>query len=211
MSYDSFTILLNQIREHVDIADEQMGSLRGGKIIPELHLYATICYLAGASYSDVCLFCGISVPSFYCIIWRTINAINKAINISFPSTVQECAVLAAGFENISHHGVIKNCVGAVDGYLLAIATPWKSHAKNIRSYSSGHYQKYGINIQASCNAHCCFTFLGIGGPGVTKDRNGIKESSLFNKVENLLPTGYVCIADCAYQPTENRPCFEERQ
>ena len=113
-------------------------------------------------------------------------------------------MLAAGFENISHHGVIKNCVGAVDGYLLAIATPWKSHAKNIRSYSSGHYQKYGINIQASCNAHCCFTFfLGIGGPGVTKDRNGIKESSLFNKVENLLPTGYVCIADCAYQPTEN--------
>ena len=50
MSYDSFTILLNQIREHVDIADEQMGSLRGGKIIPELHLYATIRYLAGASY-----------------------------------------------------------------------------------------------------------------------------------------------------------------
>ena len=94
-------------------------------------------------------------------------------------------MLAAGFKNISHHGVIKKGVGAVDGYLLAIATPWKSHAKNVRSYFSGHYQKYGINIQARCNAHCCFTFLGIGGPGVTKDRNGIKESGLFDKVENL--------------------------
>ena len=179
-----------------------MAYLRGGKITPEIHLYATLRYLAGASYSDICLFCGISVASFYCIVWRTIHAINKSLKIEFPSTPQQCAETAKEFENISHRGVIKNCVGAVDGYLLAIETPSKRHAKNVRSYFSGHYQKYGINIQASCDAFCRFTFMGVGGPGVTKDRQGIKESGMFDKIENL-PVGYVSIADCAYQPTEN--------
>jgi hypothetical protein len=201
MSYDSFCTLLHLIRDHLDNTDDKMASLRGGKIIIELHLYATIRYLAGGSYSDICVFCGVSVASFYCIVWRTIHAINKAISVKFPSTAEECGNLAAGFEKISHRGVIKNCVGVLDGYLLAITTPRKNEAKNVRSYFSGHYQKYGVNIQACCDAQCRFTFLGIGGPGVTKDRNAIKESGLNDKVE-LLPHGYVCIGDCAYQPTE---------
>jgi hypothetical protein len=33
----------------------------------------------------------------------------------------------------SLNGVIKNCVGAVDGYLLSIETPSKHYAKNVRS------------------------------------------------------------------------------
>ena len=37
---------------------------------------------------------------------------------------------------------------------------------------------------------------------MTKDHQGIKESGIFDKIEKL-PVGYVCIADCAYQPTEN--------
>jgi hypothetical protein len=202
MSYDSFCRLLEQIKSNLVVPDEKMAALRGGQIIPELHLYATIRYLAGGSYSDICLFCGISVPAFYCILWRTIHAINKAITISFPTTPEDCAVLASSFESISHRGIIKNCVGVLDGYLLAIVTPRKSQAKNVRSYFSGHYQKYGINIQACCDAHCRFTFLGIGGPGVTKDRTAVKESGLLDKLEHL-PSGYVCIGDCAYQPTES--------
>jgi hypothetical protein len=54
---------------------------------------------------------------------------------------------------VSHAGIISNCVGALDGYLLSIVTPAKKHAKNVRSYFSGHYQKYGINIQACCDAN----------------------------------------------------------
>ena len=164
-----------------------MAGLRGGQITLELHLYATIRYLAGGSYSDICVFYGISVLSFYCILWWTIHAINKAIKINFPSTAEDSALLAAGFEDISHCGVIKYCIGVLDEYLLPIFTPRKCHAKNVRSYFSGHYQKYGVNIQACCDSHCRFTFLGIGGPGITKDCVAIKESGLFDKVENLLP------------------------
>ena len=175
--------------------------IRGGKIIAEIHLYATIRYLAGASYSDICCFCGIYVTAFYEVVWKTISAINATIKIQFPSTPLECAVVASGLEKVSFDGVIKNCVGAVDGYLMGISTPWKVHAKNVKSFFSGHYQKYGINIQGCCDVDCRFTFLELGGPGATKDRVGVQESGLFDKIESL-PAGYVCIADCAYQPTE---------
>ena len=200
MTYTSFSKLLDRIKVLIDV-DDNTASKRGGKIIPEIHLYATIRYLAGASYSDICIFCGVSVPSFYCIVRRTIKAINNTLKIEFPSSEEECAVIAEGFERVSHSGVIKNCVGAIDGYLLTISTPRKSDANNVRSYFSGHYQRNGINIQATCDADCRFTFMGIGGPGVTKDRQGVKESGLFAKVQRL-PGRFICVCDCAYQATE---------
>jgi hypothetical protein len=66
----------------------------------------------------------------------------------------------------------------------------------------GHYQQNGVNIQAMCDAHCRFTFLGVGGQGVTKDRQAVKQSGLSQLIENL-PPGYIAIGNCAYQPTEN--------
>ena len=200
MKYESFKYLLSLIKDKL-VLDEKMANKRGGVIIPEIHLYATIRYLGGASYSDVCVFCGISVPSFYTIVWRTIKTINLVLEVKFPNTPEECAVAAADFQSVSYGGIIRNCVSAVDGYLLAITTPPKKYAKNVRSYFSGHYQRYGINIQASCDAHCRFTFIGVGGPGVTKDRNGIVTSGLLDLV-NCLPQGYVVIGDAAYQPSE---------
>jgi len=70
MTYDSFQTLLELIRPHLPTikVDEEMdaavrGGAGGGAIIPELQLYATIRYLSGASYSDICFFCCISTTS----------------------------------------------------------------------------------------------------------------------------------------------------
>ena len=202
MTHESFVLLLNKIKPHIASPDQTMGALRGGVILPELRLYATIRWLAGGSYTDICFFCGISKTAFYECVWSTIHGINQAIEIKFPSSPMECAELAADFETVSHRGVFKNVVGAVDGYLMAINTPKKKEAKNVRSYFSGHYQRNGINVQACCDRHCRFTFIGIGGLGNCKDRQAIKESTLSTLIDNL-PPGYCCIADSAYQPTES--------
>ena len=199
MSNDSFMAFLEQIKIEFPSLDEEMAALRGGMIIPELRLYLTLRYLAGGDYSCIC---GISVSSFYRCLWVMVDAVNKAIQISFPSTPEECALHASSFQSVSHHRIISNCVGAVDGYLLAINTPAKKHAKNVRSYFSGHYQRYGVNIQACCDAHYRFTFLGIGGPGVMKDPDAVRESGLLELINNL-PLGYVMIGNSAYQPSEN--------
>ena len=49
MSYKSFCRLVNLVVDKLQF-DEEMGSIRGGNIIPEIHVYATIRYLAGARH-----------------------------------------------------------------------------------------------------------------------------------------------------------------
>ncbi len=36
--------------------------------------------------------------------------------------------------------------------------------QNVKSFYSGHYKTHGINVQAACNHHCRFVFLGVAEP-----------------------------------------------
>lgn len=203
MSRKSFDLLLSYIQKDLE-ANEAMASLRGGVIIPEIRLYCTLRWLAGGSYSDIYLFMGISRPSFYRVTWQTIRAINKCeeLKIRVPKTQEECAKAADGFKSISFQGCIDNCVYVVDGYHLQMTTPSKKEAKNVRSYFSGHYQTYGVNIQAACDHLCRFVFLAVAAPGVTGDRDAVVECNLFELIESL-PGLFTAIGDCAYKPTEH--------
>ena len=118
MTLESFNLLLSYIKQDIQ-PNSMMAALRGGAIIPELRLYCTLRYLAGGLYSDVAMHAGISQPSFYRIIWETIDAINqcKQLSFVFPSTREKCITAGAEqFESISYGLLITNCVGCIDGY-----------------------------------------------------------------------------------------------
>lgn len=205
MHEDSFEKLVRLLEDDLK-RNALMGSLRGGAISPEICVYCMIRYLSGGSYLDILFACGISQTTFYDIVWRTIDALiaskDPALdNIKFPEGLEMCRRAAAGFESISSEGAIRNCVSVVDGYLLAIMTPSADDVGNVRSFFSGHYQKYGVNVQAACDHLCRFTFIGIAGPGVMADRDAIKQVELWKLIEKL-PLGYVSIGDPAYEATE---------
>jgi hypothetical protein len=203
MRKDSFEKLLGFIAADLAV-DEASAHLRGGAIIPELCLYCTLRYLAGGSYLDVSDVAGISQASFYRVVWKTITAIVKcpALRIRFPRTHEEITAAVAGFASVSTEQAIQNCVGVVDGYLLRCRVPSKNEVKNVRSFFSGHYQCYGVNIQAACDHHCRFISFAFAAPGVTGDRDAIKQCSLYQLIERL-PRGFCVIGDAAYQPTEH--------
>jgi hypothetical protein len=148
----------------------------------------------------------------YWVVWKTIRAINNTkghpadttalLSINFPSSVEEAEEAALGFQSISTQNCIWNCVAAIDGYHLQITTPSKKDAKNVRSFYSGHYQTYGVNVQASCNHNCKFSFIGVAGPGVLGDREALQQVSLGSLIEKL-PGLFCAIGDCAYSPTEH--------
>ena len=169
MSKESFDKLLEYVRQDL-IVNETMANCRGGPIIPEMCLYCTIRYLAGGSYLDICDVAGISKSSFYRVIWKTVTAINESheLAIKFPQTQKDILQAMAGFASISRDCAINNCVGVIDGYLLRIKVPSKEEAGNVRSYFSGHYQCYGINIlQAVADHKSRFTCLEFAAPGVS--------------------------------------------
>lgn len=149
MSKESFDKLLGFVREPL-MVNETKANLRGGSIVPELCLYCTIRWLAGGSYLDITDICGISKSSFYRVVWKTITAICKVDSLcpKFPKTNEELGEAMKGFASKSTDGIIDNCVGVVDGYLLRIKVPSKDEVKNVKSFFSGHYQCYGVNVQA---------------------------------------------------------------
>jgi DDE superfamily endonuclease len=62
---------------------------------------------------------------------------------------------------------------------------------------SGHYQAYGINVQAACNHQCCCIEVCVVAPGGTNDVSACRKSTLPVLVNNL-PIGYYVIGDNAY-------------
>ena len=141
---------------------------QGGAIIPD---YVTLWYLAGGSYMDIFYLISISQASFYCLLWKTIKAINNCpeLWISWPYTKERQLDCATGFTSISTNHALWDCVAVLDGYHLQTITPSKKEEHNVQSYFSGHYQTYGVNIQAACDHNCHFLFIGIAGPGVMGD------------------------------------------
>jgi len=203
MSPSSFNKLVDLLRPSL-LVDKNMAELRGGPICPEICVYACLRFLAGGSYTDIKFFTGMSTPSLYRIVWKCIHAIIKcvALDITFPSSTEEVKAAAEGFSSISKEGCIWNCVGVIDGYHLEIKTPSKSEVTNVKSFFSGHYQTHGVNVQAACDHHCRFIFMGVAGPGVMGDRDAIQQVEL-NKLVEALPGLYCAIADCAYSPSEH--------
>jgi hypothetical protein len=204
MDHESFQELLGYIREEISVGDSSMAAIRGGQIIPEIRLYAVLRWLAGGSYTDILYFCGISRSSFYHVLWSTIHAINQCIQleVKFPRTTDECLEASSGFRTISSGEAMDACVCVVDGYHLQIRPPSKSETTNVRSFFSGHYSSYGLNIQGACDHLCRFVFLGVAAPGVTGDRQALDSCPLGEMIESL-PGLFFAIGDCAYAPTEH--------
>ena len=123
---------------------------KDGVITPEIALHCCIRWMSGDTWWSNCVIAGISKTSFYGCCHRVINAINHCDHLSyhFPSTPEELEEAAADFKQISSHGVISGCVGAVDGLLIKTATPSSKEVPNVKSFFSGHYHHMGINVQA---------------------------------------------------------------
>ena len=123
MDIESFYLLLSFVCYALQVDTTKVAS-HGRMIIPELCLYCTLCYLAGASYLEIIVFAGISTSSFYRIVHKTIHTINLTdeLSINFPQTMAKCRAAVARFTNISYQSALANCIGALDGYLVAINT-----------------------------------------------------------------------------------------
>ena len=178
MSYGSFKKLVGLLQESL-VVQQDMAALHGGAILPELCVYVTLQYLAGGSYTDLFYLVGISQPSFYRVLWKTIKAINSRteLQISWPNTKERQLECTRGFTCISTNWALHECVTVLDGNHLQTITPSNKEVCNVQSYFSGHYQTYGVNIQAVCDHNCHFLFIGVG-PSVMGDRQAIHECGL---------------------------------
>jgi hypothetical protein len=117
--------------------------------------------------------------------------------LKFPTDWHQLKIVAVEFQKKSSFGVLDGYVGALDGWLCRIKVPLGKDTSKIRSYFSGHYQCYGVNVQAACDARCRFTYLSCRSPGGTGDTRAFHGTAL-NAFLQKIPRGYYVVGDAAY-------------
>jgi hypothetical protein len=90
-----------------------------------------------------------------------VDAINACplLSIKFPMTPSELLWSATDFNSLNSHGILNGCVAALDGWLCHIHAHPATEVEKEKSYFSGHYQCYGLNVQATCDVSCHFISL----------------------------------------------------
>ena len=205
MDRKSFEKLLGLLGSAI-MVHAQKSSNRSGvsPTSPEAVLHCTLRYLAGGSHADIRKTVGVSTATFYRLKDMGIEAINAcdALDFCFPMTDQELKLEAACFNAKSTDRFMAGCIGCIDGWLCPIRAPSQREAGNVNAFFSGHYQCYGLNVQAVCDHRCRFTYAAIANPGSSSDLRAYDKCALKRIVDGL-PIGYFIAGDNAYPLSEH--------
>jgi hypothetical protein len=94
--------------------------------------------------------------------------------------------IAAGFEQKSKAGFAV-CAGAIDGILIWIKRPTLEDCEiakcGAKKFFCGRKKKFGLNMQAPCNAEGCFLNVSIKHPAAMSDYLGFCTSLFKHKLE----------------------------
>ncbi|ETN18137.1 hypothetical protein PPTG_03832 [Phytophthora nicotianae INRA-310] len=162
MEASSFELLLSLIRPTL-ARDEMKSTNRTGtdQLQPENMLQMTLSWLAGGNYMTIRGLAGMSPSGIYGCMHAVMDAMCHCpeLRIHSPTESQErIHDLAESFTNI-----------------------------NEAAFFSGHYQKFGVNVQAICDAFSRFTCYCMNFPGKVVGDNAypLSDSLLvpFNKLE----------------------------
>ena len=196
MSYGSFEKLLSYIHADLEV-DHHMATLHGGAIVPEVCLFCTLCWLAGGTYLDIYDMASLKHPF---IRWFGKQSWQYAPARSYRSSSLLPVLNVKKQQKDSNLLVKTEPLQTVWAQSMGVFSGFRFQSK-VKSemfapFFSGHYQRYGINVQAVCDHMCHFTYLAVAAPSSTGDNNACQECSLCNLIDNH-------ISDTAYMATEN--------
>jgi len=172
------------------------------RVTTEMKVSMGLRWLAGGSYLDISSHHGVSSTTFFRAKEEFVAAVNAApqLEIRFPDLGDAEALrkLADGFEKLSHYGLFKDVVGAIDGVLL--------HLHSVSATDSPQPTKFftrkgslAWNVQAVVDAKRRFTYYSIRCPGSVHDAVAFSHTDLYYQLETAGIAGnYHFIADAAY-------------
>jgi DDE superfamily endonuclease len=178
---------------------------KNGLIPTEICLSAAIRYFAGGRPEDIAISHGISHSEVFYSCWKVVDAVNKCPDLAFsyPECHEKQKELALAFQAKSAAG-IDCCAGAVDGMLLWIERPTAADCElahcGSKKFFCGRKHKFGLNMQATCDAEGKFLDVSIGHSASTSDFLAFSTSKFQKKIEmpGFLAPGLCIFGDLAY-------------
>ena len=186
----------------LDLIEASMGSKGSGKrkrgatpngTVPNsVRLAVALRYFAGGDPLDIALVYHITPCVVHESVWIVVDAINKTneLNIKFPTSHEEQLKVASEFKARSAAG-FDNCAGCIDGMLIWTHKPTKPELEVLgigsKKFFCGRKKKFGLNLQAVCDARRRFLDVEIKHPGSTSDYLAFALSRLHQKLEGRSP------------------------
>lgn len=203
MPEEAFWKLVELLQDKLKVDTRQsMRSTSGNRpILPEDIVAAGLRFLGGSTFLEVADIFGISYQSAHRVIHKFLNAVveHPALEIDMPKTEEEFKKHADGWNKVSQaFGVFYGVVGAIDGLLIHTNKPAKDEVSNQADFYNGHYMRFGLNIQAVCDAKCRFIYFCVSSPGKTNDARAFSRCEGLTKAIDNFPEPYFLIGDNAY-------------
>ena len=149
MSPESFRKLVDLVRDDLEPKDKKRNKkMRKTYLDPETKVMMTLRWLAGGQYVAQCHRNGVSKPTVFKAFHQVIKAINSNPNIGvpkWPTTVEECNVVAHGWSKLSgpseSKGLFTTVIGMIDGILISTKSPTKRETNKPDDFRSGTKKK----------------------------------------------------------------------
>lgn len=207
MDKKSFWNLLDIIKGDLPSTGEvrERGTVPNGPITHEARLSMALRIAAGGDPLDIASLHGVNDDDPMDSFWEVVDAIHSSsqLDLKFPNTHEEQTQLAEEFKNKSDIGIC-HCVGAIDGILIWIHMPTASDCESFGfgplKFFCGRKKKYGLNMQAVCDARRRFLWVDISHPGSTSDFFAFDQCDLKTQLEQagFLRPGLCLFGDAAY-------------
>lgn len=178
--------------------------IHNGPIHPSVRLACAIRYFAGGSMLDLITVYGVSLSAIETSIKAVVQSVNDHpdFSISFPTNHDTQRKIADDFKSKSEAS-FDCCVGAIDGILIWTHKPTEMDCEEAKcdqgKFLCGRKHKFGLNMQAICDARGRFLDLSIMFPASTSDCLAFESSDLYKQLlDGILAEGLCLFGDNAY-------------
>ena len=209
MSRQMFDDLVEELRVPLTVSYAQsMRSTSGNEpIYPEVIVAIGLRILGPSDTIGSCADnYGLSVASTKRVFDLFLNAIDynetcRAMIIKLPRGEDELRDLAQRWLDVSTcpQHLFWGHIGAIDGWFPRTEMP--RGVSNQADYFSGHYQAYGLNIQAMCDPDLLFLYVAVADPGKINDVRALSRCTGLIDWFETLPDWCFVSADNAYPLT----------
>ena len=199
MPIEDWDVLLTMLRPYLKRDRRKSRSLH--PITEEIICAVGMRFLYGGKKNDIRHIFKLSASECH----KCVHCFQKAVlvcpnlRILMPSSKEEWETVRRGFLKKSSMGLLPGTVGAIDGFFQQTKAP---SVANCRSYYSGHYESFGINCQAACDADLKFLFFGVVAAGSTNDSVAYSMAGNLKGTIDNLQLGLYFVGDAAYPVSE---------
>ena len=177
----------------------------GSTISGEWKMAITLRMMAGSSYLDMYLWSNIS-PNHISGLFKDVtkNWINKTLVIDVYGDVLNNSARIESITRdfaVSSDGILKGCIGCIDGWLVSIIAPTLKEVKNPGKYYA-RKGFYALNVQVICDKQKRAIWRSIGQMGSIHDSRAfhITQLAIYLKscCKSFMDCGLYFMGDSAY-------------